>query len=168
MVQGVSTRGVDQLVEALGLSGLSRSQVCRICAGLERQMVEFEPATLGGVPLPVAGRQGGQGAAGRAGGEHGRGHRRGGEGDGPAGGAGAAETCEFWLAFLRHLVGRGLRGVRLVISAAHQGLKRAIAEVLAGASWQRCRVRFMGNPLAWAPRGWSSWPERSGAAPCSC
>src|SRR5690606_25387799 len=65
---------------------------------------------------------------------------------------GAAETYEFWLEFLRHLVARGLKGVRLVISDAHEGLKRAISEVLAGASWQRCRVHFMRNLLARVPK----------------
>jgi len=65
---------------------------------------------------------------------------------------GAAETYEFWLEFLRHLVARGLKGVRLVISDAHEGLKRAIAEVLAGATWQRCRVHFMRNLLARVPK----------------
>lgn len=65
---------------------------------------------------------------------------------------GAAETYEFWLEFLRSLVARGLRGVKLVISDAHEGLKRAISEVLSGASWQRCRVHFMRSLLARVPK----------------
>jgi hypothetical protein len=61
---------------------------------------------------------------------------------------GPAEDLEFWRAFLRQLVSRGLRGVRLVTSDSHLGLKQAVAEVLVGASWQRCRVHFMRNALA--------------------
>ena len=57
----------------------------------------------------------------------------------------------FWTAFLRQLVSRGLNGVQLVISDAHEGLKEAIQKVLAGASWQRCRVHFMRNLLAQVP-----------------
>jgi hypothetical protein len=65
---------------------------------------------------------------------------------------GASETYEFWAEFLRQLVGRGLRGVRLVVSDAHEGLRRAISEILAGASWQRSRVHFMRNVLQKPPR----------------
>ena len=67
--------------------------------------------------------------------------------------AGASEDGAFWTAFLRSLVRRGLRGVRLVISDAHEGLKQAIGKVLSGASWQRCRVHFMRNLLALVPHG---------------
>lgn len=66
--------------------------------------------------------------------------------------AGPAEDEAFWTAFLRGLVARGLRGVRLVISDAPEGLKRAVATVLTGASWQRCRVHFMRNLLARVPK----------------
>src|SRR5690606_9425864 len=65
---------------------------------------------------------------------------------------GAAETYDFWLAFLRSLVRRGLKGVRLVISDAHEGLRQAIAEVLSGASWQRSRVHFVRNVLSVVPK----------------
>ncbi|PTQ53823.1 MAG: Mobile element protein [Hydrogenibacillus schlegelii] len=65
---------------------------------------------------------------------------------------GAAETYEFWQTFLRHLLARGLRGVRLVISDAHEDLKQAIADVLAGTSLKRCRVHFMRNLLARVPK----------------
>jgi Transposase, Mutator family len=65
---------------------------------------------------------------------------------------GPAEDLEFWRAFLRQLVSRGLRGVRLVTSDSHLGLKQAVAEVLVGASWQRCRVHFMRNALATVPK----------------
>ena len=66
---------------------------------------------------------------------------------------GPSEDGAFWLAFLRGLVARGLGGVQLAISDAHQGLKAAIAAVLAGASWQRCRVHFVRNALALVPKG---------------
>jgi transposase-like protein len=65
----------------------------------------------------------------------------------------ASENRAFWTAFLRSLVKRGLRGVRLVTSDAHEGLKQAIATVLGGATWQRCRVHFMRNLLATVPKG---------------
>src|SRR5215213_9234066 len=64
---------------------------------------------------------------------------------------GPSEDRAFWTAFLRSLVKRGLRGVRLVTSDAHEGLKQAIATVLSGATWQRCRVHFMRNLLATVP-----------------
>ena len=66
---------------------------------------------------------------------------------------GASESHGFWLRFLRGLVRRGLRGVKLVISDAHEGLKQAIEKVMAGASWQRCRVHFMRDLLSDVPRG---------------
>jgi len=65
---------------------------------------------------------------------------------------GPAEDLEFWLAFLRQLVNRGLRGVRLVTSDSHLGLKQAVAQVLAGSTWQRCRVHFMRNALSTVPK----------------
>ena len=68
-------------------------------------------------------------------------------------GVGASEERAFWTAFLRSLVKRGLTGVRLVISDAHEGLKQAITTVLAGSTWQRCRVHFMRNLLATVPQG---------------
>jgi len=156
-VQGVSTRRVDQLVEALGLRGLSKSQVSRICAELDRQMERFRERPLSGeypymwldaraVKVRQDGRVVNMAAVIAVG------VRETGQREVLGAGAGAAETYEFWLAFLRHLVGRGLRGVRLVISDAHQGLRRAIAEALPGASWQRCRVHFMRNLLARVPR----------------
>ena len=65
---------------------------------------------------------------------------------------GPAEDLEFWRAFLRQLVSRGLGGVRLVTSDSHLGLKQAVAEILVGATWQRCRVHFMRNALATVPK----------------
>ena len=66
---------------------------------------------------------------------------------------GPSENRAFWTAFLRSLVKRGLKGVRLVISDAHEGLKQAISTVLSGSTWQRCRVHFMRNLLATVPQG---------------
>jgi transposase-like protein len=66
---------------------------------------------------------------------------------------GPSEDGAFWLQFLRGLIARGLSGVQLVVSDAHEGLKGAIAAVLQGASWQRCRVHFVRNALALVPRG---------------
>ena len=65
---------------------------------------------------------------------------------------GASEDEDFWLAFLRSLVKRGLKTVQLVISDAHEGLKKALSQIFIGASWQRCRVHFMRNVLAHIPR----------------
>ena len=72
---------------------------------------------------------------------------------GPGGDCGPSEDHVFWTHFLRSLVKRGLKGVRLVISDAHEGLVRAIAKVLSGVQWQRCRVHFMRNILATVPKG---------------
>jgi putative transposase len=66
---------------------------------------------------------------------------------------GDAEDGAFWTAFLRSLKARGLAGLQLMVSDAHTGLKQAIAAVMAGAGWQRCRVHFLSNVLAWVPRG---------------
>jgi transposase-like protein len=65
---------------------------------------------------------------------------------------GPSEDLPFWRTFLQALVARGVRGVRLVVSDAHPGLKQAIAEVFVGASWQRCRVHFLRNVLAHVPK----------------
>lgn len=156
-VQGVSTRKVDDLVRALGLDGISKSEVSRLCAELDEQMERFRNRPLEGEypyvwldAKPIKVRQ-----------DHrvvnmaaviAVGVKRTGEREVLGFDVGAAETYEFWLAFLRSLVARGLKGVRLVISDAHEGLKRAISEVLAGASWQRCRVHFMRNLLARVPK----------------
>jgi putative transposase len=66
--------------------------------------------------------------------------------------SGLSEDHQFWVSFLRSLVKRGLRGVRLVISDAHEGLRQAIAKVLAGSTWQRCRLHFMRNLLSTVPK----------------
>ena len=154
-VCGVSTRRVDQLVESLGLR-VSRSEVSRICAGLDEQVQAFRTRPLEGryVYLFLDAkvekvRDGGRVARKCvviAHGVHETGRR---EIIGLD--VGAAETEAFWTQFLRDLVARGLVGVQLVISDAHEGLKSAIAKVL-GAPWQRCTVHFLRDCLGHARR----------------
>jgi putative transposase len=156
-VQGVSTRRVDDLVQALGLTGMSKSQVSRLCEELDGEVERFRSRRLeGGYPYIwldatfVKVR------------ENGRvvsqaiviaiGVRASGEREVLGLDVGPSEDGAFWLAFLRSLVARGLGGVQLVISDAHQGLKGAIAAVLTGAAWQRCRVHFVRNALALVPK----------------
>jgi putative transposase len=158
-VHGVSTRKVDDLVRALGIdAGISKSEVSRICAELDAQVAEFT-----GRPIADAfpylfldatylkaheGPQVVSKAVVIATGVRADGHR---EVLGLA--VGDSEDGAFWTAFLRGLRARGLRGVKLVISDAHEGLRHAIAAVLVGAAWQRCRVHFMRNVLARVPKG---------------
>jgi len=153
-VCGVSTRRVDQLVESLGLR-VSKSEVSRICAGLDEQVEAFRSRPLEGrypyvfVDAKVEKvRDGGRvqrKAVVIAHGVHETGRR---EIIGLD--VGEAETEAFWTAFLRDLVARGLTGVQLVISDAHAGLKAAIARVLGGAGWQRCTVHFLRDCLGQA------------------
>jgi transposase-like protein len=156
-VQGVSTRRVDDLVQALGMTGISKSQVSRLCQALDSEVERFRTRRLEG-PYPylwldatfVKVR------------EQGRvvsmavvvaiGVRASGEREVLGLDVGPSEDGAFWLQFLRSLVARGLGGVQLVISDAHQGLKGAIAAVLQGAGWQRCRVHFVRNALALVPK----------------
>jgi putative transposase len=146
-VHGTSTRKVDDLVKALGVdSGISKSEVSRICAELDGEVAGFRSRSLAHTSFPyvfldatylkarVDGRvvsravviatgvtaDGGREVLGLD--------------------VGDSEDGAFWTAFLRSLKARGLAGVQLVISDAHTGLKQAIGAVLAGASWQRCRV----------------------------
>jgi transposase-like protein len=155
-VQGISTRSVDDLVKALGMSGISKSQVSRLCAEIDDKIATFLNRPLEGewpylwldatyVKVRAAGRivsvaviiAVGVNADGRR------------EVLGMTIGASEAET--FWTEFLRKLARRGLRGVKLVISDAHEGLKAAVSKVL-HCSWQRCRVHFLRNVLAHAGR----------------
>jgi putative transposase len=155
-VQGVSTRSVDDLVQAMGLSGISKSQVSRLCAEIDDKVNTFLQRPLEGDwpylwidATYVKVRQNGRivsVAVIIAVGVNGDGRR---EVLGMDIGPSEAET--FWTAFLRKLARRGLRGVKLVISDAHEGIKAAIAKVL-HATWQRCRVHFMRNVLAHAGR----------------
>jgi transposase-like protein len=159
-VKGVSTRKVDDLVRALGIDGISRSEVSRICKSLDEQVRTFlgrpiespcpylwldatfhkvreagrvvSVATVVAIVAIGVTEQGERTVLGAA--------------------TGASEDHQFWTSFLRQLVKRGLRGVRLVISDAHEGLRQAIAKILHEASWQRCRVHFMRNVLSVVPK----------------
>jgi putative transposase len=155
-VQGISTRSVDDLVKALGMSGISKSQVSRLCAEIDDKIATFLNRPLEGEwpylwldATYVKVRQNGRivsVAVIVAVGVNGDGRR---EVLGMTIGASEAET--FWTEFLRKLARRGLRGVKLVISDAHEGLKAAVSKVL-HCSWQRCRVHFLRNVLAHAGR----------------
>jgi putative transposase len=152
-VQGISTRSVDELVKAMGLEGISKSEVSRLCAELDEKVQAFLTRPIEGdwpylwidatyiksreagrirsvaviiaVAVSTDGRREVLGVA-----------------------TGPSEAEPFWTDFLRSLTRRGLRGVKLVISDAHEGLKKAAAKVLS-ATWQRCRVHFMRNALAY-------------------
>jgi len=153
-VHGVSTRKVDGLVAALGLeSGISKSEVSRICAELDEQLGAFRSRSLAHVELPyvfldatyLKGRVNHQvvsRAVVVATGVSMDGHR---EVLGCA--VGDSEDGAFWTEFLRSLRARGLTGVRLVISDQHLGLTAAVEAVMVGSAWQRCRVHFMRNVL---------------------
>jgi transposase-like protein len=157
-VKGISTRKVDDLVRALGIDGISRSEVSRICKSLDEEVQAFlgrpiesecpylwldatfhkvreagrviSVATVVAIGVTATGERTVLGAA-----------------------TGPSEDHQFWTSFLRQLVKRGLRGVRLVISDAHEGLRQAIAKILHEATWQRCRVHFMRNLLSTVPKG---------------
>ena len=155
-IQGVSTRSVDDLVQAMGMSGVSKSQVSRLCGEIDDKVNGFLDRSLEGdwpylwldatyVKVREAGRivsvavtvavavndQGRREVLGMA--------------------IGASEAEAFWTEFLRSLARRGLRGVKLLISDDHKGLKAAATRIL-GATWQRCRVHFARNLLAHAGR----------------
>jgi transposase-like protein len=153
-IQGVSTRSVDELVRAMGMTGISKSQVSRLCGEIDGKITAFLDRPLEGEwpyvwldATYVKARRDGHVVSVAvivAVGVNGDGRR---EVLGLAIGTSEAET--FWTEFLRKLARRGLRGVKLVVSDAHEGLKAAIAKVL-NSSWQRCRVHFMRNALAHA------------------
>ena len=156
-VHGVSTRKVDDLVKALGLDGISKSEVSRICADLDplieafrtrRLTTEYPYVWLDATSHKV--RIDGRGVSQAT--VVAIGVTLDGERQILGVDVGASEDRGFWTAFLRGLVKRGLTGVRLVISDAHEGLKAAIGTVLNGAAWQRCRVHFMRNLLATVPQ----------------
>ena len=156
-IAGVSTRRVDELVQAMGMSGISKSSVSKLCKDIDERVNAFLKRPLAGewpylwldaTYLKV--REGGRIVSVAAiiavavttegkreiVGLH----------------IGPSEAEPFWSTFLRDLVRRGLKGVKLVISDAHEGLKAAITRVV-GATWQRCRVHFMRNALAHVPKG---------------
>ena len=155
-VHGVSTRSVDDLVKAMGMTGISKSQVSRLCEEIDEKVKAFLSRPIEGDwpylwidATYVKVRESGRivsAAVIVAVGVNSDGRR---EVLGMDIGPSEAET--FWTEFLRKLARRGLRGVKLVISDAHEGIKAAIAKVL-HASWQRCRVHFMRNVLAHAGR----------------
>jgi putative transposase len=156
-VQGVSTRRVDELVKALGLDGISKSQVSRLCQTLDAEVERFRQRPLAGAypyvwldATFVKARDGGRvvsKAVVLAIGVNAAGQREVLGLD-----VGPTEDGAFWHAVLRGLVARGLAGVELVISDAHGGLRAAIEAVLHGATWQRCRVHFLRNVLALVPK----------------
>jgi putative transposase len=156
-IQGVSTRSVDELVKAMGMTGISKSQVSRLCADIDERVNTFLNRPIEGdwpylwidatyMKVREAGRivsvaviiavavntDGVREVLGMA--------------------VGPSEAEPFWSAFLRSLTRRGLRGVKLVISDSHEGLKAAAAKVLK-ATWQRCKVHFLRNALAHAGKG---------------
>ena len=162
-VEGVSTRRVDDLVKALGCDGISKSQVSRICGELDRVVDSFldrpldsgpycylwldalsqkvrEEGRIVNVSVAVATAVNAEGKREIVGMD-----------------VGTSEDGAFWLSFLRSLVTRGLNGVELVTSDAHQGLRNAIATVFTGASWQRCRTHFMTNLLTRVPKSAQPW-----------
>jgi putative transposase len=156
-VHGVSTRSVDELVKAMGMSGISKSQVSRLCTEIDERVNAFLNRPIEGdwpylwidatyLKVREAGRivsvaviiavavntDGVREVLGMA--------------------IGPSEAEPFWTGFLRSLMRRGLRGVKLVISDAHVGIKAAVAKVLKS-TWQRCRVHFLRNALAHAGKG---------------
>lgn len=159
-LHGVSTRKVDDLVKALGAdTGISKSEVSRICKDLDAEVAAFRDRSLKDATYPyvfldatyckarVNHRVVSQAIVVAVGvSADGRREVLGMD-------VGDSEDGAFWTAFLRGLKTRGLGGVQLVISDAHAGLKAAIATVFIGAAWQRCRVHFMRNVLAVVPKG---------------
>jgi transposase-like protein len=164
-VRGVSTRRVDGLVEKLGLKGMSKSQVSQLAKELDKMVKEFRNRPLDGGPYTFVWldamtqrvREEGQvvnvvtvTAIGV-------------NADGKREILGidvfTTEDEAGWKTFLHNLVVRGLSGVKLVISDAHQGLKNAIASELPGSGWQRCRAHFMRNVLCKVPKKAQGWVE---------
>jgi putative transposase len=157
-LQGISTRRVEDLVQTLGIAGISKSQVSELAASLDATVRAFRDRPLDAGPyryvwfdaLTQRCRDGGRivnVATVIATGVNADGHRE-------VLGVDVitSEDGAGWTAFLRGLVARGLAGVQLAISDAHPGLKDAIAAVLPGASWQRCRTHFARNLLTRVPK----------------
>lgn len=166
-VHGVSTRKVDDLVVALGAeSGISKSEVSRICADLDTDVTAFNTRDLGEQAFPYVFLDATYCKARVGGDKYGKGARvvsqavviaTGVSADGRREVLGCAvgdsETEDFWAQFLLTLRDRGLGGTQLVISDHHRGLMNAIEATMAGVAWQRCRVHFMRNVLARVPKG---------------
>jgi len=161
-VTGTSTRKVDDLVQALGVeSGISKSEVSRICKGLDVQVGAFRERDLAHVEFPYVFLDATYVNA-RDSARHqivaravvvATGVAATGEREVLGLDVGDSEDEVFWTEFLRSLRARGMSGVRLVISDAHAGLTKAIKKVAAGAAWQRCRVHWARNALARVPKG---------------
>jgi putative transposase len=158
-VSGVSTRRVDDLVRALGIEGISKSEVSRICAALDAEVTAFRNRPLTDAAFPYlwldatylkvreAGRVVSMACLVATGVAMSGERRVLGLELSPGNDEGSA-----WPAFIRDLVGRGLHGVRLVISDDHPGLVRAVHEQLLGSGWQRCRVHCTRNAQDLVPR----------------
>jgi len=157
-VLGVSTRKVESLVRSLGMEGISKSEVSRICLELDDDVERWRNRRLEGrypylwldgtyLKVRVDGRVTSQAVI------VAYAIRETGEREVIGLDVGPSEDGPFWTEFLRSLVVRGLSGVMLVVSDSHIGLREAIGTVMAGASWQRCRVHFMRNALVRVPRG---------------
>jgi putative transposase len=158
-LEGVSTRKVDDLVKALGAdSGISKSEVSRICGELDVEVKAFAERSLAGLVFPYVfldatyckarvNRRVVSQAVVVATGVCADGRR-----EVLGFSVGDSEDGAFWTGFLRSLKARGLGGVQLVIADAHLGLRAAVQAVLAGASIQRCRVHFLRNVLAQVPK----------------
>jgi len=157
-VKGVSTRKVDDLVRAMGASGVSKSEVSRLVGELDQDLAAFRERSLAGVRYPYVWldaqyekvREGGRVLntaflVAIAVNEHG-------EREVIGCTVAGAESAASWTGFLRSLVARGLSGVRLAISDAHLGVKAAVAATLEGAAWQRCRVHLLRDLLVHVPR----------------
>ena len=158
-VHGVSTRKVDDLVKALGVaSGISKSEVSRICGALDRDLKAFRDRPLDHAQFIyvfldatyVKGRVRGRVVSRAV--VIATGVTSSGDREVLGLDVGDSEDGAFWTAFLKGLRARGLTGVQLVISDHHLGLKSAIGAVFVGASWQRCRVHFMRNVLSKVPK----------------
>ena len=159
-ISGVSTRRVEDLVQAMGMSGISKSQVSKLCKDIDERVSSFLERPLEGDwpylwldATYLKQRQGGQIISvaviiAVAANTEGRREIIGLN-------VGLSEAAPFWIDFLRSLNKRGLKGVKLVVSDAHEGLKKAIQQVL-GATWQRCRVHTMRNLLVRVPRAQQS------------
>ena len=159
---GVSTRRMDKLVQTLGITGLSKSQVSEMAKDLDEHVADFRTRPLDAGPytfvaadaLTMKVREGGRVinvAVMIATGVNNEGYR---EVLGVQ--VATGETGAGWLAFFRDLVARGLTGVALVTSDAHAGLVEAIGATLPGAAWQRCRTHYSANLMATCPK--ASWP----------
>lgn len=157
-VKGISTRKVEKVAQEMGLEGISKSQVSELAKSLDEQVTAFRTRPLEAEAYPyvwldalyVKSREDGRIANVAvivATATNDQGHRE-------VLGVDivTAEDEASWSAFLRGLVARGLKGVRLVTSDAHEGLKKAVGKVLHGASWQRCRTHFMRNLLSRVPK----------------